>query len=266
MNLYHIGVISALIAFALASLLSLHSFATQRTRYIINKTAYVFFVLGTCLMTSNTISAFYLDLNHLTSGFALITSLGWITILAQLFFQVRILSTIVAPLSTLILLVQLFFGAPHGAIPGAASSSGTLLAVHILSSVLGEAFAIIAFGIAVFYLMQQQALKKKQLNRLQHTQISISKLSQALIISIWLGFSLLTSGLIMGAVYWQFYFDGDRDTLLGKILWAFMVWFWYLATLISRNIFNISAKRLAWMTIAGFVLLAIGLFGLSNWS
>lgn len=264
MNLYHLGVITALIAFAFASLLFLHSFATHKTREIIHKIAYGFFLLATFVMTSNTVNAYYHNLSHLTSGFVLISSLCWITVIAQLFFEVRILGSIVAPLSTLILLLQLFFLGPHG--PVEASSAGGLMAAHILTSVLGEAFAIIAFGIAVFYLLQQKALKQKQLDRLQHTQISISKLSQALIISIWLGFSLLTAGLIMGAIFWQFYFDGDRADLLGKIMWAFMVWFWYLATLISRNIFNISAKRLAWMTIAGFMLLAIGLFGLSNWS
>lgn len=264
MNLYHLGVITALIAFAFSSLLFLHSFATNRTRALIHKFAYAFFLLATFVMTTNTVNAYYYQLSHLTSGFILITFICWITVGAQLFFEVRVLGSIVAPLSTMILLIQLFFLGPHGLVEENPSSN--LMAAHILTSVLGEAFAIIAFGIAVFYLLQQRALKQKQLNRLQQTQISISKLSQALIITIWLGFSLLTAGLIMGAIFWQFYFDGDREELLGKIMWAFMVWFWYLATLICRNILNISAKRLAWMTIAGFVLLAIGLFGLSNWS
>ncbi len=264
MNFYHLGVISALIAFAGSSGLYLHSFSKSTTQEKIHRAAYALFVLAAILMTYNTVNAFVYNLKHLTSSFVLITTTAWLTIFAQLFFSLRIVGSIVAPLSTLIMLVQFFFVAPHG--EAAEESTGILMSTHILVSVVGEAFAIIAFVIAVFYLMQQQALKKKQLNRLQHTQVSISKLNQALILSIWLGFIFLTCGLIMGSIYSQFYFTGDRLTLLGKVLWAFLVWLWYLVTLLSRNFFNLSAKRLAWMTILGFVLLAIGLFGINNWS
>lgn len=264
MNLYHLGVISALISLALSSGLYLHSFATHRTRDLIHRAAYACLVLASILMAFNTYSAYVFNLTHTTSSFVLVTFLGWITILAQLIFGVRLLGSVVAPVSTLILLLQFFFVSPHTTTLETGPSG--LMYAHILTSVLGEAFAIIAFGVAVFFLMQQRALKKKQLDRLQYTQISISKLNQILITTIWVGFILLTAGLILGAIFWQFYFDGDRAELLGKILWAILVWLWYLSTLISRNLFNVSAKKLAWMTIAGFCLLALGLFGIYNWS
>lgn len=221
-------------------------------------------MLAAFLMAFNTVNSYFYNLKHLTSSFVLITAMAWITIFAQVFFNLRIVGSIVAPLSTLIMLIQFFFVAPHG-MPNP-ESPGSLMATHIIVSVLGEAFAIVAFVVAVFYLVQQQALKKKQLSRLQSTQVSISKLNQALILSIWLGFVFLTCGLILGSIYSQFYFTGDRMTLVGKVFWAFLVWLWYLGTLLSRNFFNLSAKRLAWMTIIGFVLLALGLFGINNWS
>jgi ABC-type uncharacterized transport system permease subunit len=216
-------------------------------------------------MTANAVAAYMYGVAAATTSFALIAATAWITIFAQLFFGVQILGGLVAPLSTLILLVQFFFVSHHSQANAEESPTG-LMAAHILTSVLGEAFSIIAFAIAVFYLLQQRALKQKQLNRLQHTQISISKLNQALIVTIWIGFLLLTIGLILGAIYSQFYYQGDRGELLGKIIWAFLVWLWYLATLSCRNILNFSAKRLAWMTIFGFLLLALGLFGINNWS
>ncbi len=264
MNFYHIGVISALIAFACSSGLYLHSFSSNSTQEKIHRAAYALFMTAAFLMAFNTVNAYFYNLQQLTSSFVLITAMAWITIFAQVFFNLRIVGSIVAPLSTMIILVQFFFVAPHG-MPDTVSPSG-LMSAHILVSVLGEAFVIVAFVIAIFYLLQQRALKKKQLSRLQGTQVSISKLNQALILSIWLGFIFLTCGLIMGAIYSQFYFTGDRATLLGKVLWAFLVWLWYLITLLSRNFFNLSAKRLAWMTIVGFILLAFGLFGINNWS
>ncbi|MCX6129112.1 MAG: cytochrome c biogenesis protein CcsA [Proteobacteria bacterium] len=265
MNLYHIGVITALVAFAVSSGLYLQSFAKSSTQEKINRAAYGMFMLAAFLMAGNTVNAYFYNLKYLTSSFVLITALAWITVFAQVFFNLRVIGTIVAPLSTLIMLIQFFFIAPHG-VPDIEDSPTGLMAIHILVSVLGEAFAIIAFVIAVFFLLQQRALKKKQLQRLQGTQVSISSLNQALLISIWLGFILLSCGLILGAIYSQFYFKGDRVGLIGKVLWAFLIWLWYLVTLMSRNFFNISAKKLAWMTIIGFILLALGLFGINNWS
>ncbi len=265
LNLYHISIICALLAFAASSALYLHSFASHKTQVSLHRVAFGLFTLAALLMTANSVAAYMYGVPIATTSFVLIAATAWITVLGQLFFGVQVLGGLVAPLSTLILLIQFFFVSHHSQATVGDSPTG-LMAAHILTSVLGEAFSIIAFAIAVFYLLQQRALKQKQLDRLQHTQISISKLNQALIVSIWIGFLLLTCGLILGAIYSQFYYQGERSELLGKIIWAFMVWLWYLATLSSRNIFNFSAKRLAWMTIFGFILLALGLFGINNWS
>ncbi len=265
MNMYHIGVITALLAFACSSGLYLHSFASPRTRLSLHRAAYGLFIVAAILMTSNAVTAYMHGLGPATTSFALIAATSWITVFAQSIFGVRVLGGLVAPLSTLILLVQSFFVTHHGQSTAGESPVG-LLGAHILTSVLGEAFSIIAFATAVLYLLQQRALKQKQLDRLQHTQVSISTLNHALIVSIWIGFILLTCGLILGSIYSQFYYTGNRNELLGKIIWAFMVWLWYLATLSCRNIFNVSAKKLAWMTIFGFLLLVLGLFGINNWS
>lgn len=264
MNLYHIGVIAALVAYAASSIFYLQSFSATPSRGRQQKVAYGLFSIATMLITANTISVVNMNPEQLVSTFILITSLCWITILAKLLFDFRMLGAFVAPLSMIILLAQFLFVAPHG--PTSTEGPSTLMYAHIITSVLGEAFAIIACVIAVLYLMQQRAMKTKQLDRLQAAQMPINKLTKALHSSLWIGFVLLTSGLIMGAVYTQFFMIGDRDSLMGKIVWAFAVWLWYLTTLVGKNLMNLPAKKLAWMTIAGFGLLALGLFGTTNWS
>lgn len=263
MNFYHIAVIIALVAFAASSIFYLQSFSAP-TRAKQQKIAYWIFLLATLLITVNTISVVNMNPEQLVSVFILITSLCWLTVLAKIIFDFRMLGAFVAPLSMIILLSEFLFKAPHG--PASTHGPSALMYAHIITSVLGEAFAIIACALAVLYLMQQRAMKHKQLDRLQAAQVPISKLNSALHASLWVGFILLTSGLIMGAVYMQFFMVGDRESLMGKIIWAFAVWLWYLATLIGKNLMNLPAKRLAWMTIAGFALLALGLFGTTNWS
>ncbi len=264
MNFYHIGVIGALVAFAASSIFYLMSFSSTPHRGKQQKAGYYSLLIATLLITINTISVINMNPEQLVSTFILIASICWLTVLAKIIFDFRMLGAFVAPLSMIILLAQFLFIPPHG--PANSEGPSALMYAHILTSVLGEAFAIIACVLAVFYLMQQRALKNKNLDRLQAAQVPISKLTTALMATLWIGFILLTSGLIMGAVYSQFFMIGDRESLMGKIIWAFAVWVWYLATLVGKNLMNLPAKKLAWMTIAGFGLLALGLFGTTNWS
>lgn len=264
MNLYHIGVIIALVAFAASSILYLQSFSAAPSRAQLQKGAYSLFLSATLLMSINTINIFNFSASHLISTFILISSICWITVLAKIIFDFRMLGAFAAPFSMIVLLIQFLFFAPHS--PAETVAPSFLLYAHIITSVMGEAFAIIACILAIFYLMQQRAMKAKQLDRLQAAQVPISKLNSALMSTLWAGFVLLTSGLIMGAVYLQFFYVGDRNALMGKIIWAFAVWIWYLATLVSKNLANLPAKKLAWMTIIGFGLLVVGMFGINNWS
>ncbi len=264
MNPYHIGVVTALIAYAISSIFYTLSFAPSEERVKQQRIGFWFFVIATFFTTFATISVINMNPEQIVSVFILISSISWITVIGKSIFDFRMIGAFVAPLSTIILLAQFLFVAPHG--PAQTEGPSALMYAHIVTSVLGEAFAIIACVIAVLYLMQQRAMKSKQLDLLQATQMPISKLSKALQTSLWAGFVLLTSGLIMGAVYTQFFMVGDRESLMGKIIWAFGVWLWYLATLVGKNLMNLPAKKLAWMTIIGFALMALGLFGTTNWS
>lgn len=264
MSFYHVGVILALVLFAFSSFFYLQSFAVGAARDRIHKIAYAFFMFATFLMTANCINAVMYKLEHLITPFVLITSLCWLVFFGRVVFGFRVLGPIVAPLSMLIILIQFLFVPPQG--PVDTEQPSALIITHIVMSLLGEAFAIIAFVFAVFYLIQQRAMKQKQIGRLAISQVPISRLNSALMLTLLIGFVLMTIGLILGAIYTQFYIVGNRGELVGKIVWAFLVWGWYLATLVGRNLMNLPAKKLAWMTIIGFGLLALGMFGINYWS
>jgi ABC-type uncharacterized transport system permease subunit len=264
LSLYHLGVILALVLFAFSSIFFLQSFAVGATRDRIYRIAYSLFMLATVLMVANTVNVFVYNIEHLLTPFILITSLCLMTFIGRVVFGFRVLGPIVAPLSLLIILIQFLFVPPHG--PAETEGPTALIYTHIVTSLLGEAFAIIAFIFAVFYLIQQRAMKQKQIGRLAISQVSISRLSSGLMVTLLSGFILMTIGLILGAIYTQFYVVGDSGELVGKIIWAFLVWGWYLATLVGRNLMNLTAKKLAWMTIIGFGLLSLGMFGINFWS
>ena len=226
-------------------------------------------VVAFLLLTSATVSitlalAAYLGKVPLLelSGLMLTAMISWMAIHGHLQFGLKLVGPFVAPLATLILLVQFLFvplktGSPLETIP-------TYLGIgHILSSIVGQAFAIMACAISILYLWQQNLLKKKRLDQLPQSIPAIDQLSRHLVLSLWAGFLFITLGLVTGALYFQRLekIPSDTDYLL-KVAWAIFVWVWYLATLVALNIFHRPHKRIAQMALGGFALLAISYFGM----
>jgi ABC-type uncharacterized transport system permease subunit len=196
------------------------------------------------------------------SGLMLTAMISWMAIHGHLQFGLRLVGPFVAPLATLILLVQFLFaplksGAHVEAIP-------TYLGIgHILSSIVGQAFAIMACAISILYLWQQSLLKKKKLDQIPRSIPAIDQLSRYLVLSLWAGFLFITLGLVTGALYFQRLekIPTDGDYIL-KVAWAIFVWLWYLATLVALNILHRPHKKIAQMALGGFALLAISYFGM----
>lgn len=259
MNPSHYAIIFALVSFALSSIFYLLLFTKERYQEILYRMAHGSFIFATFLMLHTAIDSVTKGVASISSGLSLIAAFCLISFLVQVTLKIRNLGTFSAPIATLLLLWQTLT-TPSGG-HEISEHPSVLITAHIYTSLIGEAFAILAFVIAILYLSQMRDMKKKQLKRLLGQTLSLSRLDSALMLSVWTGFILLTIGLILGAIYTQFYHSGDSIGY-SKILWAMVVWVWYLGTLLSKNVFRLSAKKTAQMTFVGFALLAIGFFGL----
>ena len=259
----HISITLGLIAYAAASGLYLHAFPKEDKSDVVNRIAFYSFVLATICLSSALASIFYLGYYSQTSGLILICTLSWFTIIATKKYNVNLMPTFVAPIITLILLFQ-FLTVPSSSHVYSEAPSG-FAAFHILMAITGQAFSICASAISIILLLQQRALKTKKLKQLMSFAPSLDKLQASLSISLWSGFIFLTIGLITGALYSQFFSEEPQLGLGGKIIWALMVWIWYLGTLLAKNILNMSIKRVAQMSLIGFGLLALSFFGLITW-
>ncbi|SME94236.1 cytochrome c biogenesis protein CcsA [Pseudobacteriovorax antillogorgiicola] len=258
MNPSHFSIVTSLVSFAIASGCYLHAFSTEKHKKLLNKIAYSLFIFATFLMTHVSIMSIEQGIHNVASGFLLITIVAWITLLAQMLFRIQTAGTFIAPIITLITLIHLLTASPHSA---PQQGPQGLLAFHIYTSVTGQAFAILAMAIAILFIVQQRAMKKKQLHRLLGSTLSISTLEKALLFCLWAGFIFLTTGLVLGAVWTQFY-SGSETEITSKVVWALLVWTWYLLTLLAKNVFKIAAKKVALMTFVGFGIMALGFFGL----
>ena len=252
--LFHNVCYASLLLFALAAVLELAVFQTTMRRELCQRLALYAFVGGTAAISA--VVLFFVP--H--SALLLTAAVAWVGISAAFFLKVRAIIAFLAPLATLILLLHLLFSA--GGLSAMGTNSAMLLNLHILLAICGEAFAIGACALAVLYLWQRHILKKKLLKWIGIEMPALDRIGRLLLFCLWTGFVFLTVALMTGAVYSQLHSHTLNEGIKLKIAWALAVWVWYLSILIVNKMRASSPRRVARMSLGGFVLLALAFFGL----
>jgi ABC-type uncharacterized transport system permease subunit len=261
LNFSHLFIVLSLIFYVGASALYIHSYPKLDKRKKIFVLAFTLFTCATLTVTATLVTSTYYGFYVRVSGLLLIAIVSWLTIAGHYLFKIKTMGIFVAPIVSLILLFQILTVPVTDHV--AASPPSALATSHVVLAILGEAFVFCAFCIASLYLVQHRALKAKQFSLLSSATLPLDKLDNLLAKTLWAGFIFLSLGLITGAIYTQFY--GESPTTVNvewKVFWATIVWIWYLGTLLSRNIFRFSGRRIAQLCLGGFVLISISLFGL----
>jgi cytochrome c-type biogenesis protein CcsB len=134
------------------------------------------------------------------------------------------------------------------------------LIAHVIACFIGYAAFAIAFGISWMYLFKQRDTEGKS-NLLAHfpnTKI-LEELNHQMIM---FGFLFLTTGIITGAVWansaWGRYWGWDP-----KETWSLITWFIYATLLHARMMRDWGGKRIAYLSIIGFVAVLFTYFGVN---
>lgn len=262
--LSHISLIIALMGYSISSGLFLHAFPQAKKREKIHLAAFRIFIASSLMVILALLIGFLGPYYSQSSGLILIASMSILTIVCHSRFKIKLMGIFVSPLATLIL-IYLAFSYPTQSTHIRTAPPGVLASLHIMVSILGQAFAIAAFAISLLYLFQQRALKKKLLNFISSATPPLDKLEKFLMITLWSGFSCLSLGLISGAVYTTFLLKAPLTGIQEKIAWAILVWVWYLSILLAKNVFSKSGSVVAKMSLFGFTLLLFSFFGLREW-
>lgn len=257
----HISSNVALLGYAFAALLYLVGVGKTRRTNGTGNVALAVFTAATLAASYTVISQLQSAQPTMLSGLLLAVAISWLAILGHIKFKLKLIGAFVAPLATLIVLMQ-FFVTPGHPIATDGTGSSLLLTLHVTMAILGQAFAILACAVSVFYLWQQNLLKKKLLSQLPQNLPAIDRIDKLLRVCLWTGYVFITLGLLSGAIYTQLYAPPSSWMLSAKVVWATVVWLWYLATLLAQNIFNRPSKRIAQMCLAGFLLMALSYFGM----
>jgi cytochrome c-type biogenesis protein CcsB len=180
----------------------------------------------------------------------------------QLKFRLMVLGSFIAPLVTCLLIIS-------SAIPGSVVTVKPIfrslwLIVHVVTSFAGDGMLAVTFVAGIMYLIQEHQIKKKTLGNVYSRLPSLASLDSINHYSLILGFSLLTVGMITGAIYAQqtlgSYWRWDP-----KEVWTLITWLFYAALLHERLAVGWRGRRAALMSIVGFMVLSFTFVGASLW-
>ncbi len=130
------------------------------------------------------------------------------------------------------------------------------LIAHVITCFLGYAAFAIAFGVSLMYLFKQKV------NPVLFHFPPPDVLDELTYQMVMFGFLFLSIGIITGAVWansaWGSYWSWDP-----KETWSLITWFIYATMLHARLIRDWHGKRLAYISIAGFMAVLFTYFGVN---
>ena len=135
--------------------------------------------------------------------------------------------------------------------------------VHVVMIFTGYGGLFVSFGASLLYLMQERALKSKQLDGML-SKLSLEAIDDVGYHSLLFGFPFMTFGLIAGSVlaiakYGPFFFTDP------KILLSFIMWIVYLLLLYTRWSSGWRGRRAALLATFAFVI-ALGVWAANSLS
>jgi len=172
--------------------------------------------------------------------------------------RIPTIGAFVAPLIVALLL-------PAHAVPdassGASRSLGPLLPLHIAVSIGGLALFALGFVVALMYLLLERELKAKRPGAMFKRLPSLETLDRLNYQLVLLGFLLLTVTIGTGAFFYRV--DGALTfSLRSKEGFALVAWLVAALVVLFRQTVGWRGRRVAWATMAGFVLLGFAFAGI----
>ncbi len=179
-------------------------------------------------------------------------------LLVNLRLKIMILGALTGPLCSLLMLAASVLPAPAG--PPSKILASLWVVVHVVNLLLGYGLLALTFLGGALYLLQDRLIRAKNLGAAFKRLPSLSRLDQLNHKALLAGFTLLTVGLITGAIYAQMtlgsYWRWDP-----KEVWALITWLLYAALLHTRLVGGWGGRRAAWMAVAAFLALLFTFLG-----
>jgi cytochrome c-type biogenesis protein CcsB len=166
-------------------------------------------------------------------------------------YRIEALGAFIIPLAFLAMVYSGLSAATTMVLP--AAFQHLWLGIHIFLAVLGYAAFALTFCAGVMYLIQERQLKSKHPGTLYHRLPSLTVLDELNARALFLGFPLLTQGIITGSV-WAKYVRGSYWNWSLTSVPLLFAWAIYALLLGGRYTLGWQGKKAASAAVAGFLV------------
>jgi cytochrome c-type biogenesis protein CcsB len=164
------------------------------------------------------------------------------------------------PIAVVSILLQLIYPAPETKMEPVLKAGW--IYIHIPLMILSVACLTISFITAIMYLLRERQLKAKRTSFLLDRLPSLETSEQLSYRSLWIGFFLLTLGMVTGMI-WSKYLRGHYWSWDYKEIWSLATWSLYAVLLNGRMLSVWRGRKAAYLAIVGFVLILFTFAGVS---
>lgn len=169
-------------------------------------------------------------------------------------------AVVLLPITILSILLKFFFPATERTMEPVITAGW--IYIHIPLMILSVASLTISFLTSIMYLIQERQLKLKRPSFLLERLPSLEAADQISYRSLWLGFFLLTLGIVTGMI-WSKYLRGLYWNWDSKEIWALITWGLYAILLHGRTLSAWRGRKAAYLAIVGFLLIVFTFAGVS---
>ena len=188
---------------------------------------------------------------QLFSLLAAVTVAGYLVL--DFRYELPVAGAFVAPFTVAVMVPAHLVESSERAIAPELSNS-LVLFVHVSAAALGTAVLALAFGLAVLYLASERQVKSKHPGRLFARLPSLDLIDRAgYRLAVW-GFVFLSLAIATGSVVSR-EATGATFPLAPKQGFAILAWALFAALIQARLVAGWRGRRLAFLVVAGFVLL-----------
>lgn len=131
---------------------------------------------------------------------------------------------------------------------------GGWIYIHIPFMILSIASLTLTFVMALLYLLQERQLKSKSASFFTYHLPSLEACDRFSYRSLWLGFFLLTMGIVTGII-WSKHLFGVYWRWDYKETWSMLTWLMYAILIHGRLLSAWRGRKAAYFAIVGFVFM-----------
>ena len=174
--------------------------------------------------------------------------------------QTKVLGAFATPVASLIM-AYASFGTNTQIEPLVPALQSNWLTAHVITCFLGYGAFAVAFGMGLVYLIRPRQVSAPSFWQYFPKKETLDNFMYKVIL---FGFFWLTVGIITGAVWadqaWGSYWSWDP-----KETWSLITWFVYAAAIHARITRGWTGKRMAFLSVIGFVAVLFTYFGVNFW-